>query len=99
MITYIPFLFSARIVQTSRMFVLSRDPRILASLESSYLSVLSVYFDRGDADSELLNSQKIEAWKSWAAKEIMKRAVLGHYILDGQYVSEQKPYPGLSQGK
>ena len=29
-------------------------------------------------------SQKNAAWKSWAAREIQSRAILGHYILDGQ---------------
>lgn len=37
-------------------------------------------------------SQKLEAWKAWAAKEIMKRSVLGHYILDGQ-ISEFSGHP------
>ena len=29
-------------------------------------------------------SQKSAAWKTWAAREIQRRAILGHYILDGQ---------------
>ena len=43
--------------------------------------------DFSEADLPALDapeSLRIEAWRSWAAKEVMKRAVLGHYILDGQ---------------
>jgi hypothetical protein len=34
--------------------------------------------------SDATEGQKNEAWKSWAAREIQRRAILGHYILDGQ---------------
>jgi hypothetical protein len=51
--------------------------------------------DFRDADVPDLNApehEKVEAWKTWAAKEVMKRAVLGHYILDGQ-ISEFSGHP------
>lgn len=30
-----------------------------------------------------IDSEKDRCWKSWAAKEVQKRALLGHYLLDG----------------
>lgn len=41
-------------------------------------------------------NQKMEAWKSWAAREISKRSVLGHYILDGQ-ISEFSGHPACTR--
>lgn len=33
---------------------------------------------------EASDAQKNEAWRVWAAREVQSRAILGHYILDGQ---------------
>ncbi|KAA8571079.1 hypothetical protein EYC84_000434 [Monilinia fructicola] len=34
-------------------------------------------------DQNATDEEKDKAWKSWAAKEIQQRALLGHYVLDG----------------
>jgi hypothetical protein len=55
--------------------------------------------DFNDADVPALDapeSEKLEAWKSWAAREVMKRSVLGHYILDGQ-ISEFSGHPACTR--
>ena len=41
-------------------------------------------------------SEKLEAWRSWAAREVTKRSVLGHYILDGQ-ISEFSGHPACTR--
>ncbi|RDW65003.1 hypothetical protein BP6252_10654 [Coleophoma cylindrospora] len=33
---------------------------------------------------EAPEQQKVEAWRVWAAGEVQNRAILGHYVLDGQ---------------
>ena len=55
--------------------------------------------DFSEADMPALDApegQKIESWKTWAAKETMKRAVLGHYILDGQ-ISDFSGHPSCTR--
>lgn len=55
--------------------------------------------DFQDSDIPALDApenEKMEAWKSWAAREIMKRSVLGHYILDGQ-ISEFSGHPACTR--